>query len=404
MTGRRAADFHGARIALHLHHRRPVRRGRRRGRRGRRGRRRRRRRRHVHAHARVVADADLPVDEIARLLIRLVAAEILPILHREIPGQAPADEEPRPMLPRQPDVRLRHVLDRRERRRDRAVLAHHQAGGEGRRVVGGHRSDQFERGAEGGPGRPARPHAPPGGPTRNVEAVRLAPELVAGIPRQLDLAPQFLAADEVDAEIGLPGRDAHVFVAGRQLHHAAEGERRRLLLELGPQVELPADVEVAHVVAGPPLVDPRVAIDNAAHVRVVDEQRHQVAIDAGVDEERPEELRAVLDPDRKRAGDIADVAEALDVIRAAPVAADRPLTVAEHLAGRNKPQSSVAEEGRRRRSSLFGRGRRGRGLGSRWTLHRCRRGGRLRLSTGRCGPQREQRGEPEVAKRTRHQD
>ena len=181
------------------------------------------------------------------------------------------------------------------------------------------------------------------------------------------------------------------------------GERRRLLAELRPQIELRAHVEVADVVAGPALVHPRVAIDDAAHVRVVDEQRPQVAIDPRIDEERSEELRAVLDPDGERARDIADVAEALDVIGAAPVAADRPLTVAEDFAGRNKPQSSVAEEGCGRRSGLFGRGREDEVWVPGGRLHRCRRRGRRRLSGGRCGPQRAQRGEPEVAKRTGHQ-
>ena len=109
-----------------------------------------------------------------------------------------------------------------------------------------------------------------------------------------------------------------------------------------------------------------------------------------------------LMPDGERAGEVADVGEALDVVRAAPVAADRPLTVAEDLAGRHKPQSSVAEERRRRRSRLLGRVR-GRGLGSRWILRdvllrRSRLGGR------RCGPQRAQRGETGyVAKRSGHQ-
>ena len=277
------------------------------------------------------------------------------------------------MLPREPDVRLRQALRRRARRRDAAVVADHQAGPDRRDVAVGDRPDQFERGAQGVPRREARPHPPPERAARNVEAVGLASDFIPRRPRELDALPELLAANEVEPEIGLPGRHARVVVAGRQLHHPAERERRRLLAELRPQVELRAQIEVADVVAGPALVHPRGAIDDAPHVRVVGEQRPQIAIDPRVHEERSEELGAVPDADGERGGDVADVAEALDVVRAAPVSADRPLTVAEDFAGRNKPQSSVAEEGRCRRSRLLGSVR-GRGLRSRWTLHRGCRG------------------------------
>ena len=171
------AHFHRAGIALRFHDRRPV--LRRRGRRGRRRERRRRRgRRHVHAHARVVADPDLPVDEVGRLLVRVVGDEVLPILHRHVPGQPQAHEEAGPMLPREPDVRLRQVLRRRDRRRDAAVVADHQAGPDRRHVGVRDRPGELERGAQGEPRREARPDPPPERAARNVEAVGLAADLI----------------------------------------------------------------------------------------------------------------------------------------------------------------------------------------------------------------------------------
>ena len=83
---------------------------------------------------------------------------------------------------------------------------------------------------------------------------------------------------------------------------------------------------------------------------VGDEDRTQVAVDARVEEERAEHLGPVFDADGERSGEVADVGEALDVVGAATVAARRPLTVREHLRGRHKPQTSVAEERRRRRT------------------------------------------------------
>ena len=68
-----------------------------------------------------------------------------------------------------------------------------------------------------------------------------------------------------------------------------------------------------------------------------------------------------FDADGEGSCEVADVCEALDEVGAAPVSADRPLTVRENLGGRHKPQPSVAQEGCRRRPSLrLGRRRRGR--------------------------------------------
>ncbi len=185
-------------------------------------RRRGRRRRHVHAHARVVADPDLPVDEVGRLLVRVVREEGLPILHRDVPRHAAAQEEAAPVLPREPDVRLGQALRRRDRRRDTAVAAHHQAGPDRRDVVARDRPHQFERAAQRGARRVARPHAPAERPARNVEALGRAPDFIPRHPRQFDTLPQLLAADEVEPEIGLPGRRARVLVARRHLHHPAD--------------------------------------------------------------------------------------------------------------------------------------------------------------------------------------
>ena len=130
----------------------------------------------------------------------------------------------------------------------------------------------------------------------------------------------------------------------------AHGHRRRVLPGLGPQIDFRAEVEVADVVAGPALVHARIAIDDAAEGRVVDEQRTEIAIDARVDEERSEDLGAILHAERERAGEIGDVGVALNLVGAAPVAARRPLAVRQHFGGGHEPQAGVAEERRRRRA------------------------------------------------------
>ncbi len=76
-------------------------------------------------------------------------------------------------------------------------------------VAVGDRPDELERGAQGVPRREARPHPPPERAARNVEAVGLAADFIPRGPRELDAPPDLLAADEVEPEIGLPGRDAH---------------------------------------------------------------------------------------------------------------------------------------------------------------------------------------------------
>src|SRR5262249_42717639 len=129
----------------------------------------------------------------------------------------------------------------------------------------------------------------------------------------------------------------------------------------GQQVDLRAHKQIADVVAGPRLVDVRIARDDAADRRVVEEKWTGVAVDARVEDERSEDLRAVCDADTDRAGKIADVRVALDVVRCGAVAANRPFPAWEDFGGRNKPQPSVAVERRRCRACLVRRrGRRGR--------------------------------------------
>ena len=68
-------------------------------------------------------------------------------------------------------------------------------------------------------------------------------------------------------------------------------------------------------------VDQRIAIDDAAERRVAHENRPHVAVDPRVEQERAEDLRAPADPDAERAGEVGDVGVALNVVRAAAVAA-----------------------------------------------------------------------------------
>src|SRR4029079_4422164 len=104
---------------------------------------------------------------------------------------------------------------------------------------------------------------------------------------------------------------------------------------------------------------------------VGDKERVEVAINARVEEERPEDLRAVLYSDRERTGKVADVRVPLDEIGAAAIPANGPLAAGENFGGRRKPQPSVAEEGRRRRSRFLRCGRRrGRWLAALRTLSR----------------------------------
>src|SRR5207248_11734317 len=98
---------------------------------------------------------------------------------------------------------------------------------------------------------------------------------------------------------------------------------------LQTEVSFRAEREVPDVVARPVLRDPRIAVDDAAEVGVVDEQRIQVPIDPRVEEERTEDLRAILDADPERAREVPDVGVALNPVRAPPIPSHRPLTACE---------------------------------------------------------------------------
>ena len=137
----------------------------------------------------------------------------------------------------------------------------------------------------------------------------------------------------------------------------AQRHRGGRLRPLRHEVEFRADEQVADVVAAPSAVRPRIAVDDAADLGVVDEDRPQIALDPGVDQKRSENLGAVLDADAERAGEIADVGEALNEVGAAAVAARRPLAIRQHFGGWHEPQAGVAEKRRRGRPRVVSRRR-----------------------------------------------
>src|SRR6185436_13978253 len=130
-------------------------------------------------------------------------------------------------------------------------------------------------------------------------------------------------------------------------------------------------VEVADVVTAPIPGLAWIPIDERPETRIGDKGGTHVAIDARVDQEGAEDLGAILQADAERGGEVGDVRVTLHPVGAAPVAANGPLFVRQHLAGRNKPQPSVAEKRRRRRPRLLRcGGRRGLSLGGGRTLSR----------------------------------
>ena len=319
----------------------------------------------------MIPDPQLPVVVVAEHVGRVREAPVARA-RRHVPAHAHAPEEAVLRLRRDPDRRARQIFRRRHERREREIGPPNLGRAQHRRRVArhhrpvhlAHHAQEIARGKR-------QPRAPAKGPRRRVEACRLPAPLVAAVAGEFHQLRRFLAHDRVEREIRLPRAHPDVFVAGRNLHEAADGERGRLLTVLRPQVDLRADVQVAHVVAGPVLVDAGIAVDDPAKRGFVDEQRIQVAVDARVEEERPEDLRAILDADAEGAREIADVGVALDPVRSAAIRASGPLAAGQHLGGRHIPQPSVAEEGRRRRSCLLRRGgRRGRCLGGWRTLPR----------------------------------
>jgi hypothetical protein len=137
-----------------------------------------------------------------------------------------------------------------------------------------------------------------------------------------------------------------------QLQDAADRERCRLLLVLGPEVELGADVEVADVVSRPNLTHARVTVDDAPRLLIGCENRPNVAVDPGVEQERAKNLGPPAEPDAESASDVTYVGETLLEVRAAAVPADGPLAVSKHLGRGHEPEPRIPEERRRRRSRL----------------------------------------------------
>jgi len=132
------------------------------------------------------------------------------------------------------------------------------------------------------------------------------------------------------------------------------------------------------VIARPAGTGERIAIDDPARGGIGEEQRLGIALDAGVGEERAEDLGAAGEAERKGAGEITDVAVALNEVGAAAIARGGAAAGRHHLGDRDEPDAAVAEKrgggGPRRGVVGFGRGRRrrsrcGRGRG-------LRRGGR----------------------------
>ena len=164
----------------------------------------------------------------------------------------------------------------------------------------------------------------------------------------------FPAHDEIETAVGLSRRHAGAGLAGRHFHDAPDRHRDRVLAGLRQQIHLCAEIEIADIVAAPPLVRVGITRDDATDLLVVDEDREKVAINAGVEQEGPEDLGSVLDAHRQGAGEIADVGEALGVVGAAAISADRPFTGREHLGSGYKPQPGVALKSRRGRSCIVG--------------------------------------------------
>ena len=314
-------------------------------------------RRRVDAHAGVIPDPHLPIPIVGKRVV--VGQRRIAQLPGHVPTQTAADEEALRRLKREASRRARQVLGIRYERRTAPIDAGQRRRRDGRRAARRHVAVQLREHPQRTARGKRRPRAPPERARRYVEPVGIPAELVPGIPGHLDHLRRFLARDEVEQDVGFARAVADVLLRRRQLDDAAEGEGGRILAILRPQIHLRADVEVADVVARPRLVDARIAIDDPSDGGIGDEHRDDVAIDARIDEERPEDLGPIPEAHGKGAGEVGDVGVALDEVRAAPIPADRPLTAGEHFGGRHIPQSSVAVERRRRRSRVGRGGRRG---------------------------------------------
>ena len=309
-----------------------------------------RRRRRVHAHSRVVPNPDLQVVVVADD-VRFVGESARPRPCRDIPAHAAAGKESVLRLKREAERRARHVLRRRRERRAGQIVADDGGSRDRDHILGRNQTVQLARDAQHVARRKRDASAPAKRAGWRVDAVGAATKLVAAESRDLDELRRFLADDEIEGHIRLAGADSRVLVARRQLHDRTRSDGRRVLTVLGPQVELRTQVEITDVVARPVFVDARIAIDDAAEGRVVDEDRTDVAIDARVDEKRSKNLGAILQPVREGACEVGDVGVALDPVRSTAIYAPGPLAVAQHLSGRHVPDSGIAKERRGCRSS-----------------------------------------------------
>ena len=325
---------------------------------------RRRRRRDVDTNARVIPDAELIVDEVAnRAAVEAQAAsvrigvEIVPIVGRDIPRQPGAKEEPVLQLPRQAERGRRQALQVGRRRRDAAVGGDDRRG-HGHRVVGRHFTGDFRGDAN----RAVRGESGAESPAQAVglrDFRGLAADDGAAVAGHFELLRDVLAEHDVEERVELARADAGVFLPRRDLDGAANRERDRLLVLFREEIDLEANERVADVVAGPSLIDERIRGDHAADVGVRCEDRAQVPIDARIEFEGSEELDAAHHAGGKRCGEVGDVAEALDVVRALSITARGPGAARQHFGGRRVPQSGIAGRRGRRGSRGVGRGLRG---------------------------------------------
>ncbi len=191
----------------------------------------------------------------------------------------------------------------------------------------------------------------------DTPAEAVAQRYVVGIPshdhaaeaRELDGLVQLLADDGIEGEIELTRADAGILVAGgRDLDHAAQCERRRLLAPLRGQVDLGAEPEIAEfAVTRPALVDERIIVEQATGFRIVGENRPHVAVDAAHDLPGAEDLGAIGQADTDGDRPVRDIGEPLVVVDVHAVAADRPSARGKHFTGRHEPQARVAVDCRR---------------------------------------------------------
>ena len=137
------------------------------------------------------------------------------------------------------------------------------------------------------------------------------------------------------------------------------------------------DLKVAELTAGPSSRDERIFVDDTAWVARGSaaswkEQWTDVAIDAGHERPRGEDLGPTAKTGRERHRPAGDVGEPLLVVDVDVIRAERPRARAKDLARRHEPETRVTRDRGRRRSRLAG-----------WWLDRRLRRDRLRVKRRR---------------------